>query len=340
MSDNDNRSSLRINALLTAAVIATVLMALFMARLDALQIRRAPAVGRLPIVNVQATAVAGGTVIQLPANTQPEEETLTAATQPDATLAPASVPDDLNPRPEFITGVSEAGVIYTICGEVPEGWLLYTVQPGETLGVLAAGTDSSVAEIANANCLGDAPLAAGMQILVPRQPLVELCGPPQSWVRYQIRRGDTLGALARLRGTTIDEIMRANCRDSQDLIAGQFIFLPPGASPNPVQSVAPPPQATAVPQPTQPAEASPVPPTSPPPAPTSPPSQPEPTVPPEPSPVPPTSTPPPLPTAPPPPEAPTATPPAAPTVPPPTAAPPPPTDPPPEPTVPPGDGGG
>jgi LysM repeat protein len=221
-------------------------------------------------------------------------------------VAPAA--DDLNPRPEFITNVSEEGVIFTVCGEVPAGWLLYTVQAGETLASLAAATQATTAELAAANCLADGQWTVGMQILVPRAPVQALCGPPQWWVRYQVQPGDTLGALARSRGTTIDEILRANCRDALDLLAGQLIFLPPGFQPGPAAPL-PQPSLTPLPTATPPPTAAPptampptaVPPTSEPPPPTRiPPTQSPPTEPPPPpTSPPPTSTPPPPPTVPP-----------------------------------------
>lgn len=302
------------NLILTAAIMATVLLALILAQFDALQARMLPQRSGLPIVNIQATAVAVGQVIPL---------------DPDAPPGPAEavapVADDLNPRPEFIESVSEEGVIFTVCGEVPAGWLLYTVQPGETLASLAAATQATTAELAAANCLADGQVTAGMQILVPRQPAAALCGPPQWWVRYQVLPGDTLGALARSRGTTIDEILRANCRDALDLLAGQLIFLPPGFQPGPAEPLPQPsltPLPTATPVPTVPPLPTVAPPTDEPPPPDTP-------VPPTDTPVPPTATPPTPPTAVPPtatPEPPTAVPPTdtpvPPTVAPPTVVPP------------------
>jgi LysM repeat protein len=303
--------------------MATVLLGLILAQLDALQARVVLNRPGLPVINIQATAIAVGRIIPLDVN--PDEPA-----PPVELLAP--VPDDLNPRPDFITGVSEEGVIFTVCGEVPEGWLLYTVQPGETLASLAAGTQTAAADLAAANCLAEGQMTAGMQVLVPRQPAATLCGPPQWWVRYQVQPGDTAAALALSRGTTVDEILRANCRDSLDLLAGQLIFLPPGSQPG---AVAPQPQPslTPLPPPTDVPTLAPLPtatgvaPTEPPPPP--PPPPPSPTAPIEPSPVPPTVTPPPLPTNPPPTEPPE----PPPTDPPPTD--PPPTDPPPSATPPP-----
>ncbi|MBP6787839.1 MAG: LysM peptidoglycan-binding domain-containing protein [Candidatus Promineofilum sp.] len=272
------------NLILTAAVMATVFLALILAQFDALQARMLPQRSGLPIVNIQATAVAIGQVIPLDRD---------APHGPAEAVPPAA--DDLNPRPEFIESVNEEGVIFTVCGEVPAGWLLYTVQPGETLASLAAATQATTAELAAANCLPDGQITAGMQLLVPRQPTAALCGPPQWWVRYQVLPGDTLGALAGNRGTTIDEILRANCRDALDLLAGQLIFLPPGFQPGP---------AAPLPQPSL----TPLPPTSPPPTvapPTLPPTDEPPA-----TPLPPTE---PLPTSPPPTLPPTATPPPPPT---------------------------
>jgi LysM repeat protein len=314
-------------------VAVTVLLALTLAQLDALQTRAPLEPPGLPIINIQATAIAVGRIIPLD---------LDAIIPPlEATTGPSGpAPEDLNPRPDIITGVSEEGVIFTVCGEVPEGWLLHTVEPGQTLASLAAATQSSAGELAAANCLTDAEVAAGMQLLVPRQPEETLCGPPQWWARYQVRSGDTLGALAANRGTTVDEILRANCRDELDLVAGQFIFLPPGFQtgadvpiPQPSLTPLPPPTdvPTLAPLPTTIAAPTDRPP--PPPSPTSVP--PSPTVPVD-TPVPPTATPPPLPTDPAPTQPPPTLPPPEPTSePPPTDPPPVPTDPPPVPTDPP-----
>jgi LysM repeat protein len=307
-TERESQRDWRINILLTAGVLVTLLLGFILAQLDALQARVVLDVPGLPVINIQATAIAVGRIIPLNAN--PE-----SPVSIDDPFAP--VPDDLNPRPEFITGVSEEGVIFTVCGEVPEGWLLYTVRPGETLASLAAGTETAAAELAAANCLTEGQLTAGMQLLVPREPVLSLCGPPQWWARYQVQPGDTIDALARNRGTTVDEILRANCRDSLELVAGQLIFLPPGAQSGGAPSL-PQPSLTPLPPPTA------IPTLAPIPTATTVPPSPFPTVP-----VVPT----PSPTIPPPP--PTATPPLPPTDPPPTATEPPPalpTDPPPPPT--------
>lgn len=51
--------------------------------------------------------------------------------------------------------------------------------------------------------------------------------PPDGWVRYSIQPGDTLSALAAASGTTIDDLVAANCiENARSIIAGQIIFLP------------------------------------------------------------------------------------------------------------------
>lgn len=231
------------NIILTAGVMVTVLLALILAQLDTLQVRAVRERSGLPIVNIQATAIAIGQIIPL---TQQHVEEQSSVAVPVAEPS-GPVPDDSNPRPAFITGVSEEGVIYTVCGAVPEGWLLYTVQPGDTLASLAEATQSTVTDLANANCLGTDQLSSGMQLLVPQQPALTLCGPPSWWVRYQVQVGDTLSLLAVRRGTTINEILRANCRETMDLQSGQSIFLPPGA---PAGGSVPIPQPSLTPLPT------------------------------------------------------------------------------------------
>lgn len=259
MDDKPQNGQVRVNLGLTAGIMATVMIALLLAQLDALRDQSPYTVRALPIVNVQATAIREGEVITL---------TYTGGVnEPAFNLPVAALPGpDLNPRATAVPSTGGSDSLFTVCGEVPSGWLLYTVQAGETLAALASGTQTDAAQIAVANCLDGSPLAAGMQLLLPSEPIAALqCGPPQWWVRYEVRPGDTMLSLAVNRGTSVDAVLQANCRDSVSLTAGQMIFLPPGSSAPPV--VAPPPVATASPLVTATAEIppTPVPPTAAPP---------------------------------------------------------------------------
>jgi LysM repeat protein len=53
----------------------------------------------------------------------------------------------------------------------PDGWIVYTVQPGDTLYALAAAVGVSVQEIQQANCMGTSTfLEVGKTLYLPHQP--------------------------------------------------------------------------------------------------------------------------------------------------------------------------
>jgi LysM repeat protein len=52
------------------------------------------------------------------------------------------------------------------------------------------------------------------------------CGPFPGWVRYTIRRGDTLNRLANATSTTVSQIMLANCLNGTTIIDGNQLWLP------------------------------------------------------------------------------------------------------------------
>jgi len=55
---------------------------------------------------------------------------------------------------------------------------------------------------------------------------VTCTGPPSGWIEYTIQAGDTLSALALTSGSSVAELQRANCLDSEILIAGALFYLP------------------------------------------------------------------------------------------------------------------
>lgn len=53
------------------------------------------------------------------------------------------------------------------------------------------------------------------------------CTPPANWVQYTVEVGDSLGALAEATGTTLQNLITANClTDPDTLFTGQVIYLP------------------------------------------------------------------------------------------------------------------
>jgi len=120
----------------------------------------------------------------------------------------------------------------------------------------------------------------------------ETCTPPEDWVIYMVRAGDSLAGIAISHGITVAEFVTANCLDEiAVIIVGQRLYVPFIKPSQPIQKTSLPlPVATLPPPP---------PPTNPPPLPTSiptepPPPTPVPTQPPPPTPLP---TQPPLPTS-------------------------------------------
>lgn len=132
----------------------------------------------------------------------------------------------------------------TPCGTVPAGWEPYTVQAGDTLFGLASRAGVSQEQVMQVNCLASEGLMAGEVIYLPPLPTPSATpcepSPPEGWVLYTVRLGDTMFSLAVTRGTTTEEVIRVNCLTSSDLWEGDTLYLPPLLVP-----VEPPPGPTA-----------------------------------------------------------------------------------------------
>jgi LysM repeat protein len=243
---------LRTSLVATTAVVITILLAIFLAAADSLQ-------ERLPVpIRPEATTMVADVV-----------ETATpapAVTLPGPTPSPTASPSPA--QTPTATATSSSIVASSGCGFIPAGWVPYVVRRGDTLFHLSITSGATINEITQANCLGMSVLTAGTVIYLPYAPPSRpACGPPQWWVRYTVQRGDTLYSLARQRGTTVYEIMQANCLVSVYIQAGRQIFLPPlPAEPSTATATlppptsppptAPPPTATDVPPPPATATAS------------------------------------------------------------------------------------
>ena len=59
------------------------------------------------------------------------------------------------------------------CPATPAGWIPYTVEPGDSMGLLAEQTASTIQELAAGNCLDNPDqLFVGQVIYLPRQPVI------------------------------------------------------------------------------------------------------------------------------------------------------------------------
>lgn len=71
------------------------------------------------------------------------------------------------------------------------------------------------------------PLGGGGGGFITATPTPNGCIVPVGWVPYQVQTGDSLGALATATGSTIQELVTANClADADTLYTGQTIYLP------------------------------------------------------------------------------------------------------------------
>lgn len=116
----------------------------------------------------------------------------------------------------------------------PAGWVLYAVQPGDTLTRLAWIHGTSVAAIVQGNCLPSALIYTRQTLYLPpiavlptATPTRCVAYPPAGWGSYTVQAGDTLYGLAQARGTTVVAIISANCLPGYVIQAGQNLYLPP-----------------------------------------------------------------------------------------------------------------
>lgn len=97
--------------------------------------------------------------------------------EPTPTFAPTPLPPTFDPNATLSSDNVATPIILT--GEdgsacrVPDGWLAYIVESGDSLSLLGEQTQTLPGDLAEANCLADEDsLFVGEVIYVPRQPIV------------------------------------------------------------------------------------------------------------------------------------------------------------------------
>jgi murein DD-endopeptidase MepM/ murein hydrolase activator NlpD len=101
----------------------------------------------------------------------------------------------------------------------------YTVQPGDTLGMIAASKGVSPETLAWANGITDAHMILVGQVLLI---------PPVDGVLHTVEDGDTISNIAARFGSTVDDIVAFNRLDSADAIrVGDKLVVPSGKPPVP-----------------------------------------------------------------------------------------------------------
>jgi LysM repeat protein len=142
----------------------------------------------------------------------------------------------------------------------PAGGTTYTVQSGDTLGIIATKFGVTVNALVAANGISNANLIfIGQQLLIPITGAVTATpppatttppsptSPPPSGATYVVQPGDTLYGIAIKFGVSMDVIITANNLTNPDLLfVGQQLVIPaPGVIPTPAPTATP--AATATP---------------------------------------------------------------------------------------------
>lgn len=177
-----------------------------------------------------ATEVAGPVPLPEVSPTAPPPTALPA--QSGTPQSPAS-----SPTPSVITATQVSS-----CPPPPAGWVIYTVQPGDTLEAIATRAGVTAEQVLEVNCLPFSQLVADMQIYLkftaptntapvplptaPPTATISPCQPPSNWVIYIVRFGDTLFSLGRAFGVTTFQLQVNNCLPSDRIYAGQRLYVP------------------------------------------------------------------------------------------------------------------
>jgi LysM repeat protein len=115
--------------------------------------------------------------------------------------------------------------------DTPEGWMPIIVMPDQTLEEIAAMYNTSPEMLQEGNCLEDGSIQAGSILFVPMPVQSNQssapCGPPAGWVIYYVQPGDTLYGIAAMFGTSVNQLINANCLSSTYVYTGQRLYVPP-----------------------------------------------------------------------------------------------------------------
>ncbi|MGB9641017.1 MAG: LysM peptidoglycan-binding domain-containing protein [Anaerolineales bacterium] len=129
---------------------------------------------------------------------------------------------------------------------IPHDWTAHLVQAGETLETLVNQYGTTAAELLRGNCLENPELHQGDLIYLPSLPPTIIptttttlqaaqrtksarrCTPPQNWIVYQIRTGDTLLGISFRFSVSLSTLKKGNCLGANFKIKpGKKLYVPP-----------------------------------------------------------------------------------------------------------------
>jgi LysM repeat protein len=134
------------------------------------------------------------TPTETPTSTPTATDTSTSTSTPvlDIGLQPTpTFPQvDILPTPTpFITLVPTLSPAQDFCLAVPQDWVIYSVQEGDTLLAIAQAVNANVLDLMRVNCLSDADsIGVGVDIYVPSQPVAVIATglPPATFVSAEL----------------------------------------------------------------------------------------------------------------------------------------------------------
>ncbi len=159
----------------------------------------------------------------------PPTPTQTASPTSPFPPTPTTGGPTIEPSPTIVPTSTDTPVPPTTCPP-PSGWVLVTIQVGDTLQSLAARYRTTPELLAAANCLFSTELLPGYGIYVPptssTAPPVA-CGAPPGWIQYTVQPGDNLYQISLRYGVTVAQLQQANClANPNDIHVGQRLWVP------------------------------------------------------------------------------------------------------------------
>ena len=111
----------------------------------------------------------------------------------------------------------------------------YTVRRGDTLSSIAARRNLPIEEIMNANNLNSDFIKAGQELVLPiidskavknnSSAKIKEANSSSKQIVHQVQRGDALSSIARMYGTNVDAIRRANNLNGDRIFAGDKLII-------------------------------------------------------------------------------------------------------------------
>jgi murein DD-endopeptidase MepM/ murein hydrolase activator NlpD len=140
------------------------------------------------------------------------------------------------PRDKIIKTVSNnKSTAGSAASKAENAQVYYTVRRGDTLSSIAARRNLPVEEIMNANNLNSDFIKAGQELVLPiidskavknnSSAKIKEANSSSKQIVHQVQRGDALSSIARLYGTNVDAIRRANNLSGDRIFAGDKLII-------------------------------------------------------------------------------------------------------------------